>query len=238
MAIISALSSLGFTAFLVVAIVHGIRKTGAAQRYLKWAGGALLLSLVTAALGPDVPDVSDPSGERPAHTSGRAGEGSSAQPSSDLDSGSSSTAAAREDIYYGLGEAVPVGGFQVTVTKVSRATSVGNEFVSENASGVFLLVVVAVKNEDTESRTISSDSFTLVDGAGREFDVSTEASTTLEFSGRSGGFFLQSINPGLSKSTTLPFDVPEDALNSALTLHVRAGKIWSQETVKIALNYD
>ncbi|WP_207652685.1 DUF4352 domain-containing protein [Desulfosporosinus sp. FKA] len=102
---------------------------------------------------------------------------------------------------------------KITVTGFQTAATVGtNEYSTAKAQGVFKIVKLTITNNQKDAITVDSNSFKLVDDQGREFTDSTEAQTALMTSDSSNqNFFLKQINPGITVSGLVVFDVPKDA---------------------------
>jgi hypothetical protein len=110
----------------------------------------------------------------------------------------------------GLNEPLTLKGTTYKVTSVRAATSVGNDFMKEEANGTFLLVDVALTNEKNEPATIMADALRLVGGNGSVYTVSDDALLAVD-----DQFILEEIQPGLSESGTLVYDLPTSAVAGA-----------------------
>lgn len=103
---------------------------------------------------------------------------------------------------------------KIVVTSFQSADSVGdNQYDIAKAQGVFKIVKIALTNNQKDAITVDSNSFKLIDDQGREFSDSSEAQTALMSSSNSDqqNFFLKQINPGITISGEVIFDVPKDA---------------------------
>lgn len=109
----------------------------------------------------------------------------------------------------------------LAVIGVEERNSLGDEFFNEQAQGKFVIVKIAVTNNQKDAVTIDSSSFNLIDEQEREFDVSVEGSTALQMSNGNAKGFLSKINPGISTTFVFPFDVPKDV--KGLKLKARGG---------------
>ncbi len=116
----------------------------------------------------------------------------------------------------GIGDAVRDGKFEFTVTEVETGVAeVGNEFLSEEAQGQFVLVHMTVSNIGDEAQMLDGGNQTLVDTAGREHSANSSAAIYLDDSDT----FLNDINPGNSIDGVVVFDIPADAEPASITLH-------------------
>jgi hypothetical protein len=108
------------------------------------------------------------------------------------------------------------------VEKVEHRRSIGNQFMSTDADGEFLIVRLLVRNDSKETRTIGASQMEVIDAAGREFRTSSEGSTALTMSGdKSAEFLMSEVQPGLEKRISIVFDVPPGSKN--LKLKVPSG---------------
>lgn len=131
---------------------------------------------------------------------------------------------------YGIGEAVKVGDVEFTVNNTSTAKNVGGEWGS-NAQGTYLLVNVTVKNVGNESITTDSSFFKLKAGE-KTYEADSSASIDADSDLK---FFLQQVNPDLSTTGTVVFDVTDEVIaNPDLMLQVQTG-FWGTETGEIKI---
>lgn len=71
--------------------------------------------------------------------------------------------------------------------------------------------VVEVTNQK-DAITVDANSFKLVDNKDLEFTYSTQAQTAFDIgNGGTSDFFSKQLNPGLSQTGKIIFDVPADA---------------------------
>ena len=91
-----------------------------------------------------------------------------------------------------MGEEIDVEKLGYNVISVFSTDTVNNSFMSENATGTFLVFEVEVMNKDKEARTIDSSLFKLLLEDGTEFDPSSSATMTAN---ENNEFFLTKVNP-------------------------------------------
>jgi hypothetical protein len=115
----------------------------------------------------------------------------------------------------GIGTPVRDGSFEFTVTKLTTASMVGDQYFGKQAQGEFLMVHVTVRNIGTESQTFSGDDQQLLASGGRQFTADSDAATYLENS-RS---LYEEINPGNQVSGVVIFDVPKGTTPASIELH-------------------
>jgi hypothetical protein len=117
----------------------------------------------------------------------------------------------------GVGDPVRDGKFEFVVHGVKcGSTRVGNEFMNEQAQGVFCRVTVTVKNIGKEAQTFSGASQKAFDAKGTEFSNDTAAEI---YANEGSNTFLQDINPGNQVKGVLIFDVPKGTKLTKLELH-------------------
>lgn len=109
-----------------------------------------------------------------------------------------------------LNEPLTLKGTTYKVTNVRTAASVGDQFTKEQANGTFVIVKVELTNTKKQPATIMSNSLTLVGGNGSAYSVSDDALLAVD-----DQIVLEEIQPGLSESGTLVYDVPESAISGA-----------------------
>lgn len=136
-----------------------------------------------------------------------------------------------KEVIHKLGEDVVVGDMLYKVNPISTTDRVGNEFLGENAKGIYVLVPVEVKNNGKKETHVTSSYFKLKSG-----DVEYEASSSGTLyannneNGASTGLLFEPLNPGLTMNGVLVFDVPQDVANAEnLTLQVQTGAFGTEK---------
>ncbi|WP_025691232.1 DUF4352 domain-containing protein [Paenibacillus zanthoxyli] len=128
-----------------------------------------------------------------------------------------------------IGEELKVGDVVFKVNKMSTAKKIEDgQFLSyspESEGSVFLIVNVTVKNTGNEMITTDSSYFQLMKGE-IKYTPSTLISTSDKF------FMYDGINPGLSQTGNVVFEIPEN-LND-FVLNVQTG-FWGTEQGQIEL---
>jgi len=107
-----------------------------------------------------------------------------------------------------IGKTFQVGHFEYTINAVRFKKTIGDEFFSETADGIYMLVDLTIKNIDNKTRTLDNSLFAVTDKNGVQFDYSSDGSTALELSGGKT-LFLKDCHPGIATKGTLVFEVPE-----------------------------
>ena len=141
-----------------------------------------------------------------------------------------------EVIEVGIGTPATISDVSFTVNSVEETKEIksGNQFI-ENAvtEGKFILANVTVSNEKKESITISSSFFKIMTSDGVEYDPNTDGSVMMAMADEDD-FFLEQINPGLSKTGTVVFEVGESLDLNTTVLKCQTG-FWGTESVEINL---
>ncbi|WP_404997127.1 DUF4352 domain-containing protein [Caldifermentibacillus hisashii] len=86
--------------------------------------------------------------------------------------------------------------------------------------GQFVVIDIEAFNNDKETRMVDSSMFKIKDNQGREFEPTTDTDVMMVL-GDFADFFLQDINPGISKTGKLVFELPSDA--TSFSLEVSSG---------------
>jgi len=123
---------------------------------------------------------------------------------------------------------------KIVVTGFNSKDSIGdNQFSVAKAQGVFKILSISLTNNQKDAITIDSNSFKLVDDQGREFSDSNEAQMAMMSSVniKVDNFFLKKINPGITVTGAVVFDVPKDA--KGFKLKARGGVTGKEITLKV-----
>lgn len=117
-----------------------------------------------------------------------------------------------------IGETVQDGDLAFTATSVATASSLGNSLTSTKAQGIFYVITLEIENKGKETKTIDSSMITLTDSQDRKFDRSIEGQTAKGLSQGKVDLFLQQVQPGLSVTGDIVFDIPKDATGLKLAV--------------------
>ncbi|MFJ5717660.1 DUF4352 domain-containing protein [Neobacillus sp. NPDC093127] len=136
-----------------------------------------------------------------------------------------------------VGDLVKTGklGYKVLNVEATKEIKSDNQFIeSAKTEGQFVVIDLEAFNYDKKARMVDSNMFKIKDDRGREFDPTNDSNVMMVVKG-SMDFFLQDINPGLSKKGKLVFELPQDA--ASYSLEVSSGFGWAGgEYEKIKLN--
>ena len=131
---------------------------------------------------------------------------------------------------YSVGDLVNVGAVSYIVNSIDTATNVGGEY-GENSKGTYLLVNVTVTNNGDEALTVDNSLFKLLND-GKEYDSDSMAGI---YANDDSSFFLETVNPELSLTGNVVFDVSDAVIESSIKqLKVSTG-FWGTETEVINL---
>jgi len=109
---------------------------------------------------------------------------------------------------YSVKEDAPADFFTYNVKSVSTATEIDG-YTTENE---FLIVEFSTTNTDKVKHFIERAAFTLVDGAGREYNAATITSYD---------YLMGNVAPGLTKTFKMAFEIPKE--NSGLSIIAYSG---------------
>jgi hypothetical protein len=112
---------------------------------------------------------------------------------------------------------VPVGDLLYFTKRPKETKELKNNVGIKKTEGNFVLIDVTVTNNDIKTRMVDTNMFVLKDGKGRTYEPNHWA----ELYVNSETFFMTDVQPDMSKSTTLVFEVPLDAYE--LVLEVSSG---------------
>jgi hypothetical protein len=127
-----------------------------------------------------------------------------ADPSAPAEAAGNSQAADSASPQYSIGQSFSVGYWSYVCNKAFWTPWLGSDpYSMEHANAEFVVVNITARNDDTSSSTLPP--FQLMDKDGRTYDQSSVGTF-------SQGFFsvLEGLNPGVSKSGNVAFDVPPD----------------------------
>lgn len=117
-----------------------------------------------------------------------------------------------------MNEVVQDGDLAYTVTNVTTAKTLGNSYTAKNAQGTFYVVTVKIENKGNKTATFDSSVAKITDDKNREFERSIEGQTAKGMAQGSVGPFLQQIQPSLSVTGDIVFDLPSEISNPMLVV--------------------
>jgi hypothetical protein len=131
-------------------------------------------------------------------------------------SSSSSNDQQEQATNFKMNELAQNGDLAFTVTQAKDAKSLGNTYTKKDAQGVFKIITIKVENKGKETKTIDSSMLKLKDGQGRTFERSIDGQTAKGLSQGQVDLFLQQVQPSLSVTGEIVFDIPDDATDLTL----------------------
>ena len=136
---------------------------------------------------------------------------------------------AQAEVTYKLKDEAPAGDLTFVANSITKKKTVGSGYFAKTSqSGTYAIVNVTVKNTGKETITIDSSLFSMFDSQGREFKYSIDGQTAYMTAGKDN-FFLKQVQPGLSATGEIIFEIPEDT--AGLKLSVRSGVFSSKKAV-------
>lgn len=126
----------------------------------------------------------------------------------------------------------------MAIFDISNPKVIGrNRFSQTKPLGQFIVVSIAVKNNQKDAITVDSTSFKLIDKEKREFSTSTHAMTAIQMEGGHAKGFLTQLNPGMGTDFKFAFDVPADAKNRDFKLVAKGGFSGKKVEIPLKVNY-
>lgn len=146
-------------------------------------------------------------------------------------SGTPKSSDKKEEVIAKLNETVIDKDLAFTATNISTAKSLGSSYTKKDAQGTFYVVTLNVKNTGKETATIDSSMIKITDSQGRKFDRSIEGQTSKGMAQGKVDMFLQQVQPGLSVTGDIVFDLPDDATD--LKLLVKGGLFGTEKQISL-----
>lgn len=116
-----------------------------------------------------------------------------------------------------IGTPVRDGKFEFTINSMDCSkTSVGGQFLSEEAQGKFCILDMKVENIGDKAQIFFSSEQKLFNSEGQQFSNDTAAELSIE---GNGDTWLEEINPGNFVVGKVVFDIPADAEVEKAELH-------------------
>jgi len=131
----------------------------------------------------------------------------------DTDSGNGEEEA--QTLTHQVGDTFTVGdgdrAIEYTINSAETYEFLGDQFVDEEPDGIFVVVQMELENQGDESFSITTRAYSVLDSNDNAFDPDTGAGFAVDQDGRieADSISFDQLNPGLSTSGALVFDVPE-----------------------------
>ena len=154
---------------------------------------------------------------------GLAGGGEEESTSTSSSGGESKATAKKEEKpkTYAIGDTVKVGDITFLAKGVEEVNKLSDGYSNKTTEGKFAVIELTVTNNDKESRYIDGDMFRVLAG-GNEYSSDIEYDMYVN---DDLGFFLEDVNPGISKTGKIVFELPADV--TSYDLQVSSGLGWS-----------
>ncbi|WHY74588.1 DUF4352 domain-containing protein [Fictibacillus enclensis] len=124
---------------------------------------------------------------------------------------------------FAVGQDVKVGKFTYKVLGVNETNKLTSPLGNKTTEGKYTVVELSIKNGDKKARMADSNMFKIKTADDTEYEADAE----LDMYVNDGdiGFFLQDINPNLTKKGKVVFELPTEA--KKYNLEVSSGFGWS-----------
>lgn len=131
----------------------------------------------------------------------------------------------KEDVkqQFTVGQDVTVGKFVYKVNSIEEVTTLSSILGDKTTTGKFAVIDLSVTNIDKKARMADTNMFKIKTADGTEYEADLELDMYVNEGDT--GFFLQDINPNLSKTGKVVFELPTTA--TEYNLEVSSGFGWS-----------
>lgn len=133
------------------------------------------------------------------------------------------TAKKEEKKQFTIGQEVKVGKLSYVVKGVNETKKISNILGDKTTDGKFAIIELTIKNYDKKARMADTSMFKVKTADGTEYSADAELDMYVNDEGI--GFFLEDINPNISKTGKVVFELPADA--KKYNLEVSSGAGWS-----------
>jgi len=114
-----------------------------------------------------------------------------------------------------VGQTVKLEGTQYTVGSVKTASTVGSQYFSEAAGGIYVIVDLTIENTKNETKTFFDSAAHFIGSNNKSYD--TDSDGTFAAMGDDGETLIfEEMQPDVPKTGILVFDVPKDAMAGGL----------------------
>ncbi len=117
-----------------------------------------------------------------------------------------------------INETVQDKDLAFTVLGVEKTKTLGNYYTQQTAQGIFHIVTVKIENKGNKTLSFDSSMAKIKDDQGREFERSIDGQTAKGLTQGKVDLFLQQIQPGLSVTGDIVFDLPDNIKDPVLWL--------------------
>lgn len=124
---------------------------------------------------------------------------------------------------FAIGEEVKVGDLSYTVKTVEETDVIENILGNKTTEGKFVIIELTIKNHAKKARIADTNMFKIKTSDDSEYSADPMLDMYVNEDGL--GFFLEDINPNLSKAGKVVFELPIEA--TEYNLEVSSGFGWS-----------
>lgn len=129
----------------------------------------------------------------------------------------STSSAAKEERVYAVGDTVLADQLEIVISNVEEKSSVGNEFISNQASdgGIYVAIQYSMKNVSNEPvGMFDYPTINLIDENGTKYSSDIDASGSYAVEVDIDSKVLSDLNPGISVTDSTVYEISQDALSS------------------------
>jgi hypothetical protein len=108
--------------------------------------------------------------------------------------------------------------YWITVNRIEFKKQIENQLYTQKADGIYLLVYISIKNNEKESKILTSSLFNLSDSKGYIYDISEDATKALVILEPEKIFLFKKLPPRITKEIIVAFEVPDENDNYILRI--------------------
>lgn len=219
------ISLLTIIAFIIITVVHFIKKDKAKGiRQLKWAGisfAVTIASFIGLGFIEGARQENQVAEETITTTKQQVNaESKTNKPAAEKKVAEKETKTT-DGMYY-LTEEAAIEGVAYKVDSVKTSKEVAG-YTSQ--SGTYLIVTLTVRNDSDKAIMLNNGDFiVLIDGAEYEDDPTTSAY-------HDGGFLLDSLNPKMSKTASVVYEVPSNVSEMPIMLQIKPNRFKKDKLI-------
>ncbi|WP_416730262.1 DUF4352 domain-containing protein [Fictibacillus sp. JL2B1089] len=185
--------------------------------YKKWWVWVIAIIVVAAATGGEEDTGTSTASSEPKS------EVASTEPAKKEEKKSEKKSEEKKPKQFTVGQEVKVGNLSYIVKGVTETNKISSVLGDKTTEGKFAIVELTVKNNDKKARMADTTMFKIKTADDTEYDPDVELDMYANEAGET--FFLQDINPNLSKTGKVVFELPAEA--KEYNLEVSSGAGWS-----------
>lgn len=143
--------------------------------------------------------------------------GGSDEGKKDTNTSGTSSSASKGETTYAIGDVLTTDKFEIKVTKVETADSVGSQYFNTTPSdgGVYVIVEWECKNISKKPvSAFSCPTISLVDSEDTSYDSDLDATTTYATAAELDSKVLSDLNPGINVKDAQVFEISKEAYDA------------------------